>query len=198
MAHPARCGRVSCLLVAMEKRECIWRSATYMAKNSFWDYRGSWFCRSISQVAPHAKMCEAQGTVSRETVPCLLFIKMNGIQSSPGCQNHVRSSAAGIDPIICQHSGRQKQYKTCWCFMYATKILYIVIFFISLLLHKPRDSFLNPYFFTELHTLFWMHIYRKYTNFLQKYDVNFKKNSTYNLIFKDGENKIYSIYNFFH
>ena len=64
-----------------------------MAKNSFWDYRGSWFCRSISQVAPHAKMCEAQGTVSRETVPCLLFIKMNGIQSSPGCQNHVRSSA---------------------------------------------------------------------------------------------------------
>ena len=42
-----------------------------------------------------------------------------------------------------------------------------------------------------------MHIYRKYTNFLQKYDVNFKKNSTYNLIFKDGENKIYSIYNFF-
>ena len=35
MAQPARWGSVSCLLVAIEKRECMWRSAIYMEEPRF-------------------------------------------------------------------------------------------------------------------------------------------------------------------
>ena len=81
--------------------------------------------------------------------------------------------------------------------MYATKIPYIVIFFISLLLHKPRDSFLNPYFFHRVsHTVLNAYLQKIY-KLPTKCAVNFQKNSTHNLIFNDGDKKFYSIYKFF-
>lgn len=71
------------------------------------------------------------------------------------------------------------------------------------ILHIPatpqtQGQFSQSIFFSQSYThCFKCTFTEKYTNFRSKYAVNFKKNFTYNLIFKGGKNKIYSIYKFF-